>query len=182
MTLEYNIDEQDFLAGQLFIASKSDRIKKKRQKNKMITVLAFGVLGILMLTGGKIVVGSTAVLFALLSFFIYPIWERRQYVRHYEAFIKENYKDRIGKVVLLEINGDYIYAKESGGETKVLTSEIQGINEIPALIIVRINGGYSFVLPKGKLYNNIDLVRDYLKELADQLSVEYSFEENWEWK
>ena len=117
----------------------------------------------------------------LLWFFIYPLWEKRHYIKHYQGFIKENYKDRLGRAATLEFSNDFILAKDNGSESKVLTTELEEINEIPSTIFVRLKGGQSFILPKDKI-NDIDKVKERLKELADYLKIKYDTDEKWDWK
>lgn len=54
MMIDYKIDECDFLTHQLFVASKSDRIKKKRQRSKIIVSLIYLAFGFLFLLQDKI--------------------------------------------------------------------------------------------------------------------------------
>lgn len=181
MTIEYKIDENDFLTHQLFIASKSDRIKRKRQKNKIILPLIYLAFGLLFLFQEKGFLTILFLIIGLLWFFIYPIWERQHYINHYAGFIKENYKERLGRNVTLEFNNDFIVAKDNGSESKVLTKELEAICEIPTIIFVRLKGGQSFILPKNKLAD-LDNVKARLNELANYLKIKYETNENWEWK
>ena len=181
MTIDYKIDENDFLTHQLFIASKSDRIKKKRQRSKVILPLIYVAFGLLFLFQDKVSVAIIFFIIGLLWFFIYPIWERRHYVKHYKGFIKENYKDRLGRNATLEFNNEYILAKENGSESKVLTTELEEICEIPTTIFVKLKGGQSFILPKDRI-TDFEKVKAELKELANHLKIKYNTDEKWEWK
>ncbi|MCC5936232.1 MAG: YcxB family protein [Lunatimonas sp.] len=181
MTIDYKIDENDFLTHQLFVASKSDRIKKKRQRNKVILPLIYIAFGLLFLYQDKVLLAIIFFIIGLLWFLIYPIWERRHYIKHYKGFIKENYKDRLGRTATLEFNNEYILAKDNGSQSKVLTTELEEICEIPSTIFVRLKGGQSFILPKDKI-TDFDKVKAKLKELADHLKIKYDTDEKWEWK
>ncbi len=181
MRIDYKIDENDFLTHQLFIASKSDRIRKKRQRNKIIVPLIYVAFGILFLLQDKVALTIIFFVIGLLWIFVYPLWERRHYIKHYKNFIKENYKDRFDRIATLEFSNDYILAKDNGGESKVLTTEIEEICEIPTTIFVRLKGGISFILPKEKLVE-FDNVKVRLKELANHLKIKYETDEKWEWK
>lgn len=181
MTIDYKIDENDFLTHQLFVASKSDRIKKKRQKSKVIVPLIYVAFGLLFFFEDKFSLTIIFFVIGLLWFFIYPLWERRHYIKHYKGFIKENYKDRLGRSATLEFSNDFIIAKDNGSESKVLTTELEEINEIPSTIFVRLKGGQSFILPKDKIAN-IDNVKARLKDLAAYLKIKYNTDEKWEWK
>lgn len=181
MTIDYKIDENDFLTHQLFVASKSDRIKKKRQRGKVILPLIYFSFGILFYLQDEDTLAIIFFTIGLLWFFIYPIWERRRYINHYTAFVKENYKDRFERTVTLEFNNEYILAKDNGSESKVLTTQLEEICEIPTTIFIRLKGGQSFILPKDKI-TDFDKVKARLKELAEHLKIKYNTDEKWEWK
>ncbi len=181
MTIDYKIDENDFLTHQLFVASKSDRIKKKRQRSKIILPLIYVVFGLLFLFQGKISLAVIIFILGLLWFFIYPLWERQHYIKHYKGFIKENYKDRLERIATLEFNNDFILAKDNGSESKVLTTELEEIFEIASTIFVRLKGGQSFILPKDKI-SNYDTLKARLKDLANYLKIKYETDEKWEWE
>lgn len=181
MTIKYKLDENDFLTHQLFVASKSDRIKKKRKRSKVLVPLVYIALGLYFLIENKYSLTIILFIIGLLWFIIYPLWEKRHYVKHYKGFIKENYKDRIGRIGTLEINNDYIIAKDNGSESKILTTELEEINEIPSSIIVRLKEGQSLLLPKDKV-SDINSVSARLKELAIYLKIKYDIDEKWEWK
>lgn len=181
MTIEYKIDENDFLIHKLYVTSMSDIIKKKRQKNKVIVPLVYVAIGLLFFFQGKLALAIICFIVGLLWFFIYPLWERRRYIKHYQDLIKENYKNRFGKTATLEFSNDFILAKDNGSESKVLTTELEKINEIPTTIFIRLKNGQSFILPKNKIIN-IGNVTTRLKELATYLKIKYDIDEKWEWK
>lgn len=181
MTIDYKIDEKDYLTYQLFIASKSDRVKKKRLRNKILTTLIYVGFGLLYLIDEKYLLAIIFFIIGLLWFIIYPLWERRHYAKHYQGFVKENYKDRLERTATLEFSNEYILVKDSGSESKVLTTELEEICEFPTTIFVRIKGGQSFILPKDKI-SNFDNVTSRLKELAAYLKIEYNIDKKWEWK
>jgi len=182
MTVNYTIDNDDILIYQLYIASKSDRIKKSRLRNRVVVPLVYIALGLLFFVlKGRLAMIIAFPVIGVLWFFIYPLWERRRYVKHYQGFIKENYTDRPGKNVTLEFNNDCIVAKDSGNESKTLTTELEEINEMPTLVIIKFKGSLAFVLPKDKI-DNIDNVVTELKKLANYLKIDYNIDENWKWK
>jgi hypothetical protein len=181
MTVEYKIDENDFLTHQLYLASKSERITKKRQRNKTIVPLGYFVLGVLFLFQDRIQLAAIFLIISALWFFIYPLWEKRHYVNHYKAFIKENYKERTDRSATLAFDNDFILSKDIGGEAKILTTELQEICEIPSHVFVRLKGGISIICPKDKIANYGEL-KTRLKELANHLKIKYEIENKWEWK
>ena len=180
MTIEYKISENDYLTHQLYLASISERIRKKRQRNRSLFPLFFTIIGLLALSKSG-VLGIILFAFALSWFLFYPRSERKHYVEHYQGFIKENYQERIGRPVVLEFNDDFIYGKDEGSESKVLTKELEEIVELPTIVLLRLKGGQSLILPKDSI-ENIDSLTVRLKELAEYLKIEYVLKDKWEWK
>jgi hypothetical protein len=157
------------------------RIKKKRQRSKVVVPLIYVALGLYFLFQSNVPLAIIFFIIGMLWFFVYPLWERRHYIQHYKGFIKENYKDRLGIIATLEFDNDYILAKDNGSESKILTTEIEDICEIPTTVFVRLKGGQSLILPKDKI-SNFDNLKVRLKELANHLKIEYNTDEKWEWK
>ena len=181
MTFEFKIDENDYLTYQLFVASKSESVKKKRSRNKIIMPILYLVLGASGFYQNNLLMGILFCVFAVLWFFIYPLWERNNYIRHYKNFIKENHKDSFGKSAFLEINKEHIFVKDEFSETKISTSEIEEIYEIPTTIFIRMKAGKTFILPKDKIAE-IKSLKSVLTELSNFLKINYVSDENWKWK
>lgn len=180
MTVDFKIEENDFLTHQLYIASRSQKIKKKRLRSKLIVPLIYVGFGLMCLYEGNYFVMSIFIIFGFLWFLFYPIWERKHYVNHYKGFIRENYKERLGRTSILKFANDFIDVKEDGSESKIATREIEEIVEIPSLILIRFKIGHSFVIPKDKI-TDLNVFREKLKELAVYLNISYVLEENWKW-
>ncbi|HEY0262049.1 MAG TPA: hypothetical protein VGB95_03425 [Chitinophagales bacterium] len=181
-SVTFQLDENDFLTSLLFLASKSDQIKKIRQRNKIVIPLLYVGLGLLLgLWGSDIGFLVTFLVVGFLWFLLYPLWEKRRYVNHYKQYIQETYKERIGKNMTVEFNNEFVVARDSGSETKTLTTVLDEINEISSLIILRMKSGQTFILPKDKIMN-VDSVIVELKDLAACLKIQYIVDEKWEWK
>ncbi len=181
MIFNYKLDKDDFLTYQLYIASISESIKKKRKRSKIIVPLLYIALGVLLLYTENITLTVISIIFGIMWYFIYPVWERQYYIKHYKSYIAENYKDRFDRLLSLEITNEMIIAKDNGSESKISTTEIAEIVEITPAIFFRLKGGLSLVLPK-KAISNINTVTNKLKELAEMLKINYHLNEKWKWK
>lgn len=91
------------------------------------------------------------------------------------------YKDRLDGIGTIKLSNDCILAKDDGSESKVLTREIETINEISSAIYITLKGGQSFILPKDKI-SDIDAVTIRLKELAAWLNILYNIDDTRKWK
>lgn len=180
MILNYALDENHYLAHQLYIASKSERIIKKRFKNRIIVPIIYVLFGILLYTIENITLAIVFVLFAVLWYFVYPIWERKRYVNHYKAFIKENFGSKLNHVATVELGCDFIHTVDNGSESKVSTNEVLEFIEISSVFFVKIDGGQCLIIPKENS-SDVEAIKLRLKELGNILNVPYSEELNWKW-
>lgn len=181
MTFELKIDENDYLTYQLFVASQSKSIQRKRKRGKIIVPILYLLIGIYAYYNNSTLTGVLFCVFAVLWFFLYPIWERNNYIRHYKNFIQENFKEAFGKIAILEINDKTIFIKDEFNESKVSTTEINEIFEIPTLILIRLKGGKTFILPKDKIAE-IQEIKSDLKRLAELLKISYVSNDKWIWR
>ena len=125
MRIEYSLEEQDFLVFQLFTASKSDRInKKKRNGWILLTVGALLITVYFYLSR----INSMAIYFGIVVIvtgLFYPKYFRWRYKKHYHTYIIENYSKRFGELATLEFNPDSIFSRDKTGEGKLNLSEIE---------------------------------------------------------
>ena len=100
----------------------------------------------------------------------------------FSDFLGTNLQDGLTETTItLELNDEYIQAKDNVSESKVLTSEIQEIFEIYTCIFIVLKGGQSYVLPKENI-KEIESFSSKLKEIATHLNINYTIDEKWEWK
>lgn len=177
MTIQYKIEEQDFLEFQLFTASKSDRINNKKRKGWALLTIGSMVLGLYFYLNQNITLAIYFGLVACACGFFYPRYFKWRYKKHYKTFIKENYSKQIGLIVTLEFNDHAIFSKDKAGEGKINLSEIEKIDETDHHFFLKISTGHSLLIPKDKL-NNIDELRMKFKALG----LKVNDETNWEWK
>src|SRR5690349_19467441 len=130
MIIEYLLNESDFITNQLYLASQSERIKKKRQRGRTFFPLIYIAFAVLFFFGERFLIVGVVMVVAILWYCLYPLWERNYYYKHYRDFVKENYQERMNKFVTLEINDDFISGKDEGSESKLSTKEVTNIHEI----------------------------------------------------
>ncbi len=180
MTIHYKIDENDFVQQQLYNASKTDRNKKKRQRNRWLISIVYFVLGLLFILIENKRLGFIFMFLGVIRPLYYPFLEKRRYVKHYKSFFKENCEDSLDSTVTLEFYNDFIIIKANKSESKLHTSEITEINEISTLICIGLKGATSLAIPKNQIID-IESLRNRLKELTSFLKIDYNINENWSW-
>ncbi|RXF67439.1 YcxB family protein [Arcticibacter tournemirensis] len=121
------------------------------------------------------------IILALVWFLVYPSWTRYRYKKHYRNFVKEQFKDYDNRSVSLQIEDEYIYAKDEGSESKTSLTEIQEISEIPSLFLVKIKPAQSLIIAKRNIDNEQD-IKLKLQSLAKSLNVPFNNHLDWKWK
>ena len=181
MKITFELEQNDFLLHQLYIASVSPSIKKRRWMNRMLVPLFFSLIALYVYfqNGWSDVVIPLSL--GLLWYVLYPIFDRRVFLKHYQLFIDENFKQKLNCKQSLEFFDDYIFSCESGNESKIVASSVIKIIELDQIILIQLNSGNSFILPKVKI-ENIECIKNYLKTWANGLNIEYKNEKNWKFK
>ena len=98
-----------------------------------------------------------------------------------KIFIAENYKSITNRNVSLEMNDDFVLGKYEGGEIKIATSEIRDITEIQNLILIKLSGPATVIIPTKKIFNTEQVIVA-LKNLATKLSVTYTLDTDSKWR
>ncbi len=177
MKLEYVIEENDFLDFQLFTASKSKRINKKKKNGWLLLTISAIVMGIYFYMNQNMLMTIYFGIVSLTCGLFYPKYFKWRYKKHYKAYINENYSKRFGLIEIIEINDNYILSKDKIGEGKIKLSEIETINETGNHFFLKVSTGMSLIIPKDRI-NNPNKVRSEFEKLGLKINNEL----NWKWK
>lgn len=177
MTIEYKIHEQDFLDFQLFTASKSDRINKKKRNGWIFLTVGSIAVAFYFYLNQNNLMSIYFGLVAVATGIFYPKYFKWRYNKHFKTYIKENYSKRFGKIETLKINNDHIFSKDKTGEGKINLSEVEKIDETDNHFFLKISTGLSLIIPKREL-ENIDEFKSKFKNLGFIINNET----NWRWK
>lgn len=180
MRIEYALDKNDFLVHQLFAASKSERINKSRKTLRIRVPIVYFFLGLLLYVFSDLLFGLVFIGIGIAWYFIYPYYLKNRYIRHYEKYIEENYKNRFGKLVTLDFEDEYIVATDYVGESKLLIKEVTEINEINDYIYLKFSTGESLVLPKNRI-KNLNELNSILTKITSDLNIKHNVFLDWKW-
>lgn len=181
MKVTYSIEREDFLVRQLFLASTSALIKRKRLRDRLIPAAVYMLIGLSFICFQHYFFGTLFLIVALLWFLIYPLSQRKRLLRIYGEHLNESLGTRADVKVFLELTNEFILLKNDVEESRIATSEIRSIQEIPSLILVRFDGSAMLIIPKRKVAELNELV-SRLKELANHLNVGYVTDLDWKWR
>ena len=129
MEFTYKLDANDFLQYQLFTASKSKHIAKKKMYGWLLFTVAATIFALYCFFNDST---SLAIYFgaiALVWYLLYPKYFNWKYVKHYTDIVNKNYKNRFGQSTTISFSKGYVIATDQSGEGRIKTSEIVNINE-----------------------------------------------------
>lgn len=181
MIVRYVLSENNFLTYQLFVASKSKRMKRKELFLRLLLPVLYAPFFILYLNSQNFFTAGCFFIVGFAWFLIYPMIRRYIHKRHYRSFIRENYAQRVGKNVSLELEDEFIISKTEGIETRIEMSQVEEIIEISSTIFIKLKTTGSFILPKDKIAD-LGQVIHQLKVLASQIGVPFSKDLRWKFK
>ena len=177
MILEYKLKEQDFLEFQLFTASKSERINKKKRKGWIMLTLSSIVVACFFFLNENMTMTIYFGVVAIATVLFYPTYFKWRYKKHYKGYIRENYSKRFGELQTLEINEHSLISKDKISEGKINLKEIEQIDETANHFFLKISTGMTLLIPKEEI-SGLDRLRGQFKELGFTINDEV----NWKWK
>lgn len=178
MKLEYSLSNDDFLEHQLYIASKSERIIKKRQRTRVmvpILYLALGIFSFIQKDSYLMIIIFLTI--AILWYVFYPIRSKKLHIKHYQNHVDDHYKNRINKSCEIEFNEAYIFGKESSGESKINIEEVESLIELKNRFFLKLKSGLSLIIPRTAIKNSDDFKNEIAKlniPIIDELKWEFN--------
>ena len=181
MKIAFVLSEADLLSHQLFAASKSKLVQKRRAKGKLFLLLIYMAVGLFIWDRNGMVTGGIFFLVCLPLYLLYLYMERKQYVTHFKRYVADVYKDRSNTTTTIDIEDKLIHLTDGVNESTIPLSEVEVIYETGTLYSLGLNTGQSIVIPKTNVTPG-DNLAPFLKELSERHGIPYQQELNWKWK
>lgn len=182
MIVNFQLEEQDFLRYQLYIASKSKKLQKYRFRKRITFPVVFCFFGLLFLfVHIPLRVSFLCWGGALVWFILYPLLDGRRYQNHFLRFVRQTYDFKFGKQVSVEMMKDKLVGNDNGHLIKVVADEIKGIVVIPQLILITISQEQIMLIPSEKIDRQKEFL-DSLKQFASEHHLNFQEELSWKWK
>lgn len=182
MELKYTLTENDYLQQQLYMASKSKLVNNQRKKSRILVFMVLLGISLLFYMIGNTLIAYYLAGYGVICFFLYPIYLKFYYQRHYRKYVKENFKNRIGIISTLLFKEDILEAySENIGSSEVKFSAFENISEIKDYFFIALKTGVSIMIPKSEIIN-IEAVRSELKMITEKIGINFISELDWKWK
>lgn len=181
MTIHFTLRESDLLEYQLYVASQSEIVRKRRLRTRLLIPIMYVTLSIFGFITNKILLYIPFLIGAILWYVLYPIRDRKRHIKYYQQFIQEHLLERIGNKVELILTMESLETKEIGSESKYALSEVEQIVELKTTILVRLRGNKAFILPKDQITQPSEL-NSTLKQIAEKAGITFEQFPEWEFK
>lgn len=179
--LKYRLETEDHVAFQLYVASCSKRIKRKRKMVKIGAPIAYLILAAIAFFVEVIGLGIIFALLAILWYFFYPKYEKKRYEKHYRSFVEENLKADSNPEVVIELTDTYISLTNKNGYSSMKIEAIKEIDEISKYFFIRFNSGQGLVLPKS-IIGNMNEFEKWLNLIIEKHKIKRNINLEWKWK
>lgn len=175
------LTENDYLTFQLYIASKSPRIRRTRLRSWITVTVTFALLSLLFYNTQN---DTLAIYFGVLTglcLTLYPSYLRWKYKRHYLNIIRETYQHMFGTKAELEFTTDQIITRDRSGEIKINKSELAEINEIADYYFIKSSTGSSLIISKHNS-EELETIKSEINSLVQIHGVKHHIELDWKWR
>ncbi len=180
MNFKYKLTMDDLITNQLYIASFSKNIKRKRLLSWLIVPVIYLILGIIFYFIDKKGLLAVFSVIAVLWIIFYPLYLKILYKNHYKKHIKENYSKINDYNISLTLIDDFIQLKDESGESKIRISEIDRINEISTHYFIKFKLNSVLTLPKQTIPE--ESLNSLIKILIEKHHIQLNRDLKWKWK
>lgn len=181
MVIKYKLKESDYLTNQLFIASNSERIKKKRRNSVFAVAISYLIFSIMCFAIHSTTIGVAFIIFSALWYFLYPIYQTKKYYNHYKSFIEDNYKEICDSEITMELERETIICRDLKAESKIQIKAINEIYELPNVYLINLIKASNLVLSKSNLDNEQGPMREFINKLSIDHKIEVQDLNHWKW-
>lgn len=181
MNIKITLDVNDYLTYHLFLASKSDSLKKRRLLHWFSIPIVYIVSGFLFtyLKGSELV-RSIFFVTALVWFVVYPFYSKWAVRRFLLRQVNARYAGLIGREGNFKLDEKKITVKSHEASMDIDYGDIKDIVELPEHFLIDLKAGSSLILPKQKI------PPDALSQLIDKISLKTGLKPQihvlWGWK
>lgn len=180
MTLQFTLEENDFLQHQLFAASKSENLKKQKTKSRFVVSGALVLLGLLLLNNEDKILPYYFMVMGVLLFLFFPLLVKKTYPKHFKRYVNEVFKNRFGETISLTFNENTIETLSKFSELKLNQIALGTINEIQDYFFIDLVTGGNLIIPKYKI-SDVATLKEVIDAFAKRNNLKQKTELDWKW-
>lgn len=179
MTIEITLRENDFLQLYLYLLKMDNSIRKQLIKEWIFwfpVSLAFFYIGF---NFGNLSLAAFLGVGILAGLTIRTYRIKNIYFKLYKKITKSNYECIFGTKFKLTINDEYYELIGQDSESKKRIKTVANVIETKQHFFIRLKPE-TIIIPKAEL-ENVNFVREKLKEFSAQWKVQYTSDLKWKW-
>jgi len=181
MQFKFKLFHDDYLKYQLFAASQSALIIKRRKLEWLFSTLFFLILAIIFLITHIYLLVYYFSGLTLLSALFFPYYSRSRYKKHYSKNLKHTFFRNFGSEVHVEFTEDAFRTLDAKSESKISFSDLSSISEIESHFFIHFKSGASLIIPKTTSISSFD-IKNELVSIASKQNIKYNSFPDWKWK
>lgn len=181
MELNYSLTENDYLQQQLYLASKSEYVKKRRKTVKI------GILVLLLIIGGTIflttkdvtdlyIFGVLILIFGCFSS-VYVKWADRV---NFKKYVDSTFLKKCGIIINVKFEEDSIIISTFISDVKFNFFGFENISETKDYFFITLKTDENIMIPKPHIAD-VESLRNKLKTITENLNINFISELDWKW-
>ena len=180
-TFEFQYTEEDLLTHQLFLASQSSSVRKRRAKGKMFLMLIYMGLGLFIWSRNGPVAAAAYFILCLPLYFLYAYMEKKQFERHFRTAVQSTLKEYPDQKLSVTFNDQSLQLRMGEHENIIPIKEITDVSELTNIYSFSTESGQSFYIPK-KISNSAEDATTFIPDWSRNKQVAFSSQLAWRWK
>lgn len=112
-------------------------------------------------------------------YFLYNVFEKRQYLKHFNRFIDTHFSTYIGKPSSIELKEEHLHVIDEE-DNLYAYSDIEEIMETSELVIIQLKAGNAILLPKKKIVDH-ERLTSTLREKTGSFNIPYTLQSDWKY-
>ena len=182
MIIKYSIEKNDILIYHLYVISKMQQFGKDKKEIFIFLLLILSFIEIVVLYKKRYFEFIFFILISILLFIFYNKLIKFYYKTYNNWNVKRLIKNNphfIGEKSIEFIENLNIQMEKLN---IIDLKQINSINEIKEHFFIRLKNNTSIIIPKAKITsNNLELVAQNLKQLSENLKIDYIIDLEWRW-
>ena len=143
-------------------------------------MIIYVLTGMMLFSRNGPIASAAFFLLCLPLYFLYNLFEKKQFYRHFTRFINAHFTNRIEKPSTIELREDGFHVMDDEDNWHAY-EDIEEISETNTMIIIQLKNGVAIILPKNKIKDAYKLV-ELLSHHAAAKKIPYHSDLTWKWK
>lgn len=180
MDISYILREEDYLQFNLYVASNSKVVKRRRILSRYVVPAAYLIFALISFYVNAIIMGIIFLVFSILWVLLYPAYEVKKYVKAYKKYIQSNLSRSLNNQVELKVKDDFINLYDHTGEHKISIASLYELVELQSIFLLSFDVSKAIIIPKDQI--DVSLVRQNLMDLSRTHKIPLIEKMDWKWR